>query len=581
MSTDVFLTASPEEMHQRGWDRLDVILVTGDAYIDSPLVGVAVIGRVLEAAGYRVGVIAQPDTRSSRDITRLGEPRLFWGVTAGCVDSMVANYTATRRPRTRDDYTPGGRNTRRPDRACIVYCNLIRRFFKPTVPIVLGGIEASLRRIAHFDFWDNRVRRSLLFDARADILVCGMGEETVMEIAGKIENKSYYSKIEGICYISREHPGGYMSLPSHERVAADVAAYREMTMAFLKNCDARPGRGLVQAHGDRLLVQTPLRGPCLQAELDRIHALPFTGEVHPLDRSRGSVRARDTIRFSIATHRGCYGGCRFCAIGVHQGRTVQWRSPASIVREVQRMTTRPGFRGIISDVGGPTANMYGFECRRKLRHGPCPDRQCLYPDVCPHLHPTHEPQIALLRQVRALPGVRRIFVASGVRCDLVQADVRWGQSYIRELAAHHVSGQLKVAPEHCEPEVLRCMGKPGPESLLWFRENFRKETQVLDKKQYLTYYLMAAHPGCTLEHMRRLRRFVERELYLVPEQVQVFTPTPSTLSTSMYYTGIDPDTGSPVFVERDPHGRQRQKDVLSAQQKKQRENRGARNRNRK
>jgi uncharacterized radical SAM protein YgiQ len=566
----MFIPTTPEELHALGWERSDVILVTGDAYVDSPFIGVAVIGKLLVAEGYRVGIIAQPDIHSARDITRLGEPALFWGVTAGAIDSLVANYTATRRRKRRDDMTPGGRNDRRPDRAAIVYSNLIRQHFHPTAPIVLGGLEASLRRVAHYDFWSDSLRRSILFDAKADLLVYGMGERTVLELAARLSRRRGafdvrdVQDLRGICYAWPEPPPGALVLPAYAQVLEDKRAFSEMFHTFYRNSDALTGEPLCQQQDTRYLVQNPPALPLSQPELDRIHELDYERDLHPYYARQGAVRALETIRFSITTHRGCYGECNFCSITVHQGRTVTWRSQESLVREAERLTQHPAFRGTILDVGGPSANMYAIECRRKLTQGACPDKRCLYPEVCPALRPDHGPQIALLRALRGIKGVKRVFVASGIRHDLVLADRRAGRKYLAELVRHHISGQLKLAPEHSEAHVLRLMGKPDQGTLLAFRDLFNRLTREAGKEQYLTYYLIAAHPGCTEDDMRRLKRFVSRELALHPEQVQIFTPLPSTYSALMYYTGQDPFTGEPLFVERDPARRERQKASLVA-----------------
>ena len=554
-----YLPTTPEELHQRGWDALDVILVTGDSYIDSPFIGAAVIGRVLEAAGYRVGIIAQPDITSPQDITRLGEPRLWWGVTGGSVDSMVANYTASKFKRKSDDYTPGGLNTRRPDRATIAYTNLIRRFFKNTRPIVLGGIEASLRRVAHYDFWSNNLRRSILFDAKADYLLYGMAEQSVVAFTRAIQSGGDPTVTCGLCYISRQIPEGYVELPSFETVSADKLAFIDMFHTFYHNNDPITAKGLAQRHTDRYLVQNPPFPYPSQVELDSVYALPFQRAQHPFYERQGSVKALETIRFSISTHRGCYGECNFCAIAVHEGRTVRWRSADSILAEAESITQLPGFKGILQDVGGPTANMYGFECRKKLTRGACEDRRCLYPLVCPSLKPDHQPQIELLRRLSHIPGVKKVFVASGIRYDMLSADPEHGDQYLREIVEHHVSGQLKVAPEHTEDAVLAKMGKPGSSALLQFKRRFDDLSARAGKNQFLTYYLIAAHPGCSETDMLRLKQFTSRELHISPEQVQIFTPSPSTYSSLMYYTEMDPFSRRPLFVEKDTSRRERQK----------------------
>jgi uncharacterized radical SAM protein YgiQ len=563
----MFLPATPEEVRKRGWDRLDVILITGDAYIDSPFVGVSVIGHTLLKAGYRVGIIAQPNIDSRTDIARLGEPTLFWGVTGGCIDSLVANRTASGKRRREDDYTAGGINNRRPDRAVIAYANLIRRWFKKTKPIILGGIEASLRRIAHYDAWSNQVRRSILIDAKADFLVYGMGEKTVLELAAGLRAGRDVSNLRGLCRIAAEKDAEMLELPSYEEAASDPAAFTRMFLAFYQNQDSRTARSLSQRQDSRWLIHNPPMEPLTESEMDDLYGMDFARDVHPLDRRAGKVRALETIRFSLSTHRGCYGECHFCAIAIHEGRTVSSRSEASILREAKTIAALPDFKGHLLDVGGPTANMYGFECRKKLLLGGCPDRRCLVPDVCPSLRPDHSRQISLLGKLRRLQGVKRVTIASGIRCDLVLADRKYGIPYLREVIRHHVSGQMKVAPEHSETKVLQLMGKPGSCDLLAFRDLFYRLTAEAGKEQFLTYYFIAAHPGCTAEDMEALRHFTSRKLGTHPEQVQLFTPTPSTFSTLMYFTERDPFSGRKLFVEKTSAGREGQKKILVAKKR--------------
>jgi uncharacterized radical SAM protein YgiQ len=558
----VFLPTTPEEVEALGWHQLDVVLVTGDSYVDSPFIGAAVIGKVLLRQGYRVGVIAQPDFKSASDITRLGEPLLFWGVTSGSVDSMVANYTATGKRRKHDDYTPGGVNARRPDRAIIVYSNLIRRFFKPTVPIVLGGIEASLRRIPHYDSWSNAIRRSILFDAKADILIYGMGEKAVLSLAGKLKRRESFTDTCGICYIAGSSRSDCIEMEPFEKISADPQAFSRMFHRFYRNNDPATAKGLCQKHGYRYLIHMPPCPPLSPSEMDAVHDLDYERELHPFYRKQGDVRALETIRFSVSTHRGCYGECSFCAIAVHQGRTVQSRSQASILREVRVMVSHPAFKGIISDVGGPTANMYGFECRIKQVKGACGDKRCLHPEICDHLKVDHRRQIDLLKAIRKIPGVRHVFVASGIRYDLILADLKNGLRYLTEVVNHHTSGQMKIAPEHTENDVLALMGKPGMDSLIAFKRLFDTICETSGKQRFLTYYFMAAHPGCTEAHMSRLKTFVSHHLHVIPEQVQVFTPTPSTVSTLVYHTGVHPATGEPVFCEKQARKKEKQKQIL-------------------
>ena len=563
MNSHLFLPTTIEEVRQRGWDALDVVLVSGDSYIDSPYIGAAVIGRVLEDAGYRVGIIAQPDIISDSDITRLGEPCLMWGVTGGSVDSMVANYTASRKKRRRDDYTPGGVNDRRPNRALITYTNLIRRSFKDTRPIVLGGIEASLRRVTHYDYWDDSVRRSILFDAKADYLLYGMAERSVLQLVDALKNGTEVTDIRGLCYIAKEPPANHLELPSYEQISRDTHAFIDMFHTFYKNTEPLNARGLTQAHGDRYLVQNRPAEYLSQPEMDAVYALPYQRAQHPYYEAQGAARAQETIRFSINTQHGCYGECNFCSIAVHEGRTVRWRSEASVAAEAELIAKLPDFKGYILDVGGPTANMYGFECPTKLKDGACQDKRCIYPIVCAALKPTHAKQTALLKRLRKIPGVKKVFVSSGIRYDLVLADDAHGDAYLREITREHVSGQLKVAPEHSEGKVLDAMGKPGYEQLLAFKDKFDHFSQEAHKDQYLTYYLIAAHPGCTQEDMHKLKKFASRELHISPEQVQLFTPLPSTYSALMYHTGLDPFTKKAIFVEKDAGKRERQKQIVT------------------
>ncbi|MFH1686674.1 MAG: YgiQ family radical SAM protein [bacterium] len=555
---------TPAELKKLGWDRLDIILVTGDSYIDSSFLGAAVIARVLLSAGYRVGVIAQPDINSADDIVRLGEPRLFWGVSGGAIDSMVANYTAIGKKRRSDDYTPGGRNTKRPDRAVVVYSNLIRQHFKRTVPIVLGGLEASLRRVAHYDFWSNKLRRSVLVDAKADFLIYGMGEAAVTALAEAISNDSDPTSIRGLCYLGREIPRDFLELPSYAECVKNKATFTRMFHDFYRHSEPVNAHGLAQLTDTRYLIQNPPAQYLSQAELDRVYELPYTNAQHPYYERQGPVKALETIRFSITSHRGCYGECNFCAIGVHQGRDVRWRSRQSILREAGSFSRHPKFKGIINDVGGPTANMYGFECARRIKKGTCSDKRCLYPQVCSGLRSNHSHQIALLRELRSLPGVKRVFVASGLRHDMIVADRRHGQAYLKELVKHHVSGQLKLAPEHTEPEVLRAMGKPGLDPLIQFKSRFDSLSRQAGKGLHLTYYLIAAHPGCTEDHTALMKTSLSKRLKINPEQVQIFTPLPSTYSALMFYTGRDPFTGKTLYVARTAAERQRQKDMLTA-----------------
>lgn len=569
----MFIPTTMAEVTALGWDGLDIILVTGDTYIDSPFMGISLIGKVLLKDGFRVGIIAQPDLDSSDDIMRLGPPSLFWGVTSGAVDSMVANYTPLKKRRKIDDYTPGHANNRRPDRAVIAYANLIRRFCKPSPPIVLGGIEASLRRMAHYDFWSNKIRRSILFDAKADFLVFGMGHTTIRVLAQALKHGQPLDDIPGIAYISGTPRG--LELPSFDTVSKNSRACTDAFTAFYSNMDPLTGQQLCQAHRDRYLVMNPPAPVSTTAQMDEIHDLSYEHDVHPFYKAMGPVRALETIRFAIPTHYGCYGECRFCAITIHQGRTVQSRSPASILRQARQFAAHPDFKGNIMDLGGPTANMYGYECPKKISHGACRDKSCLFPEICKTLRPDHSRYLDLLEKLCALPGINHVFINSGIRYDLILHDKKHGMAFLKKLVKDHVSGQLKVAPEHCEKHVLNHMGKQTIDDLLAFKSAFDRLSAECSKPQFLTYYLMAAHPGCTQTDMAALKRFTTEKLRTTPEQVQIFTPTPATFSTLMYHTGQDPFTRKPVFVEKDPVRKQQQKAAITTPRGPGRRKRGA------
>ena len=558
----MFLPTTRKEMKKRGWKKLDVILITSDAYIDSPYMGVSVVGRILERAGFRVGIIGQPDINSDVDIKRLGEPKLFWGVSGGSVDSMVSNYTATKKFRRSDDYTPGGINNKRPDMATLKYTNLIRRYFKNTAPIVLGGIEASLRRVTHYDFWSNKLRKPIIFDAKADYLIYGMAERSVVEFANALKEGKKPLHIRGLSYISKVPKEDYIQLPSHDECLNDKNRFIDMFDDFYKNNDPISAKGLCQKVDTRYLIQNPPSLNLTTKELDRVSELEFERDLHPYHQKDGKVKALETIKFSIMTHQGCYGECSFCAIGVHQGRTIRSRSEESILKEVKKFTTYKDFKGIISDVGGPTANMYGFECDKKLKKGTCEHKACMFPNMCSALKPDHSPQIKLLRKIRDVKGVKKAFIASGIRYDLISDDKLNGYTYLKEIINHHISGQMKIAPEHIDDEVLAYMGKPGKKSLVEFKKMFDRLNQESGKKQFLTYYLIAAHPGCQEKNMHNLKDFASNVLKINPEQAQIFTPTPSTYSTLMYYTGLDPKTRKPIFVEKDVRKKERQKSIV-------------------
>jgi uncharacterized radical SAM protein YgiQ len=559
----MFIPTTREEMDKLGWKQCDCILITGDAYIDSPYIGVSVIGHVLMNKGYKVGIIAQPSVMSEADITRLGEPAYFWGVSGGSVDSMVSNYTATKKPRRSDDFTPGGENTKRPNRAVVIYSNLIRRHFKATVPIVLGGIEASLRRMAHFDYWTEGIRKSILFDSKADYLIYGMGERAIVELADALKNKTEGGPqaINGLCYISKEKPEGYIELPSYDEIIRDKSKFIESFKLFYDNNDPAISSGLVQKQDTRYLVQNPPAEVLNVNELDAVYDLPYEYDAHPYYKKMGPIKALDTIRFSLNTHRGCFGECNFCAITTHQGRIVISRSKKSIIKETERITALPGFKGYIYDAGGPTANMYEMGCT-KFKNSHCRNRKCIFPDVCPNLHNSHREQLELFRRLREVNGVKKIFIGSGLRYDMLVADTKYGDEYLEEIIDHHISGQIKLAPEHSEEKVLKLMGKPGVGPLKAFKEKYFEINRKKGLNQFLTYYIIAAHPGCTEDDMNNLKSYLRTELQANPEQVQVFTPTPGTWSGVMYYTETDPFSGEHIFVEKLFTGKERQKAIL-------------------
>ena len=564
-----FLPTTKAEMDALGWKQCDVILVSGDAYIDSPFIGVAMVGRMLERMGYKVGMIGQPDINSDIDIKRLGEPRLYWGISGGSVDSMVSNYTATRKFRNSDDYTPGGKNNKRPDRALSVYCNLIRRYFKNTVPLVLGGIEASLRRVSHYDYWSNKLKKPILFDSKADILIYGMGEIAIEQVTRALEDGRDFRDIRGVCYIAKEPNYEYIQLPSHAECLENKERYIDLFDDFYDHNDPISARGLCQSVDTRFLIQNPPCDYLNEAEMDANSNLPFTRELHPYYAKEGKVKCLETIKFSIMTHHGCWGECNFCAIGVHQGRTIRTRSEKNILQEAKEFNKYNDYKGIISDVGGPTANMYGYECNKKLKLGTCDHQRCVdATQLCKTMKVDHSRNINLLRQIRQVEGVRKAFVASGVRYDLITEDKKHGYSYLKEMVKHHISGQMKVAPEHTQQHVLELMGKPGKQTLIDFKKLYDKLNHDMGKKQFLTYYLIAAHPGCTEKDMHALKDFTTNELHMNPEQAQVFTPTPSTYSAVMYYTEMDPKTRKKIFVEKDTKRKEKQKNIVVSKENK-------------
>ena len=547
-----FLPITREETEALGWDCPDFVLVTGDAYVDHPTFGPAIISRVLESHGYRVAMLAQPDWRTDRDFTRFGKPRLGFMVSAGNIDSMVAHYTAARRRRSDDAYSPGNRAGLRPDRAVTVYAKKIRALY-PDSPIVIGGLEASLRRFAHYDYWDDKIRPSVLVESGADLLSYGMGERQAVEIADRLaagEPVSSLRDIRGTCCLiptSEYEPGPAVDCPSYEQVCASKREYAVSCRKQQDEQDAVRGRRVLQKHGKLLLVQNPPALPLDGAELDAVYELPYMRTWHPCYAEQGGVPAIQEVEFSITHNRGCFGGCNFCAIAFHQGRMVTTRGEESVLREAKLLTEQPHFKGYIHDVGGPTANFRAPSCEKQKRLGLCAGKKCLAPTPCPALEVDHSAYLNLLRKVRALPGVKRVFIRSGIRFDYLMEDK--DKTFLHELIEHHVSGQLKVAPEHCSAAVLDAMGKPHIESYLAFQREFFRYTKKIGKEQYLVPYLMSSHPGSTLRDAVELALFLKRE-HLRPEQVQDFYPTPGTISTCMFYTGLDPYTLEPVYVPR-------------------------------
>lgn len=563
-----FLPTTLDEAKRRGWKELDIILVSGDAYVDHPSFGVALLGRDLEARGFRVGILPQPDLHHDHDFKALGRPRLFFGIAAGALDSMVAHYTPAKRRRREDAYSPGGQGGLRPDRAVLVYTNRIRKLFKD-VPIVIGGIEASLRRLAHYDHWENRVRRSLLSDSGAEILVYGMGELALREIADRLAHSdgNWREKpIPGTVSRFAELPvwaDQGIQLPSAEDAIADSEAFVKAQKLLEEESDPIRGRMLIQRDGRHYIIQTPPARPLTTSEMDEIYERPFTRRWHPRYEPMG-IPALKEVLFSLVTHRGCLGECSFCTLALHQGRFIQRRSMASILKEAQAFTKDPRWKGVIHDVGGPSANLYVPTCERALARGACKGKSCLVPEVCRHLPVDSRDERELLKQLRELPGVKHVFVRSGVRFDMALADPK--RLFLKDLCTHHVSGQLKVAPEHVSDSVLRLMNKPGHQKFKEFTESFKTISAEAGKTQYLIPYLIAGHPGCRLEDAIAMAEYI-RDQGRFFEQVQEFTPLPMTASACMAYTGIDPRTGEAVYVPSEEE-RAMQRALLQFQNKK-------------
>ena len=551
-------------MAQRGWDSYDFLVITGDAYVDHPSFGPAIISRVLQAHGYTVGIISQPDWKDDTSITILGEPRLAFIVSGGNMDPMVNHYTVAKKRRHSDAYTPGGVIGKRPDHATIVYGNLIRKTYK-TKPIIIGGIEASLRRLAHYDYWSDHFKRSILLDAQADLISYGMGEKSIVEIADGLNagiDVKDLTYIPGTVYKTKDLSGLYepVLLPTYEEMVQDKAKYAESFRIQYENTDPFTGKNLVEGYDHGIyVVQNPPSEPLTMQEMDDIYDLPYMRTYHPSYEAAGGVPAIEEIRFSLTSNRGCFGGCSFCALTFHQGRTVQVRSHESIIKEAKLMTQDPAFKGYLHDVGGPTANFRHPSCEKQLRVGVCKNKQCLFPKPCANLTVDHQDYLKLLRSLRALPGVKKVFVRSGIRFDYLMADP--DDTFFRELIKYHVSGQLRVAPEHISDRVLRLMGKPENQVYRKFLEKYDRLNQQMHLKQYAVPYLMSSHPGSTLKEAIELAEYL-RDLGYMPEQVQDFYPTPSTVSTVMYYTGIDPRTGEKVFVCRNPHEKAMQRALI-------------------
>lgn len=551
-------------MEARGWEQLDFVYVTGDAYVDHSSFGTAIISRLLESRGYKVGIIPQPDWRRKESIAVLGEPRLGFLVSAGNMDSMVNHYTVAKKHRQKDSYSPGGRMGLRPDRAVIVYSNLIRQTFKKT-PIILGGIEASLRRMAHYDYWENKVKHSILIDSGADLISYGMGEHSIIEIAEALDSGIPVAEITyvaGTVYKCKDLSRAYapIVLPSYEAVKEDKMSYAKSFAIQYQNTDPFTAGTMAESYGNKgYVIQNPPALPLTQNEMDDVYDLPYVGSYHPMYEKDGGIPALEEIRFSLTSNRGCFGSCSFCALTFHQGRILQTRSHESILKEAVHMTEEKDFKGYIHDVGGPTADFRQPSCQKQLTRGVCKNRHCLFPEPCKNLTADHKDYVSLLRKLRNLPKVKKVFVRSGVRFDYVLADP--DKTFLNELAKYHVSGQLRVAPEHVSNQVLKYMGKPSHEVYQKFLEEFDKANQKAGLQQFAVPYFMSSHPGCTMKEAVKLAEYV-RDLGFTPEQVQDFYPTPSTLSTCMYYTGIHPLTGEKVYVPKNAHEKSIQRALM-------------------
>ena len=559
-----FLPISKKDMDARGWTQCDFVYIIGDAYVDHPSFGHAIISRVLEDAGYKVGILSQPDWRDPASVTALGEPRLGFLVSGGNMDSMVNHYSVSKKHRQTDAFTPGGVMGKRPDYAVTVYCNLIRRTYKKT-PIIIGGIEASLRRLAHYDYWSDKLKRSILLDSQADLLLYGMGERSIVEVADALNDGMDIhdvTYIDGTVFRVREPDPNLpcLRLPDYASLVSDPKKYAESFYLQYCNTDPFSARRLLEPYGEHeFVVQNPPQKPLSQEEMDRVYGLPYCRTYHPSYEKQGGVPAISEVRFSLASNRGCFGACSFCALTFHQGRIIQTRSHESLLAEAEAMTHEKDFKGYIHDVGGPTANFRQPACKKQLTKGACPNRQCLFPEPCKNMIADHSDYVALLRKLRKLPGVKKVFIRSGIRFDYLLADK--SETFFHELVRYHISGQLKVAPEHVSDHVLEKMGKPRHAVYLRFLEKYKKINEQEHMKQFVVPYLMSSHPGCTLRDAVELAEYL-RDTGHEPEQVQDFYPTPSTLSTVMYYTGLDPRTMEKVYVPKNPHEKAMQRALM-------------------
>lgn len=560
-----FLPICRDDMEKRGWSEADFVFVIGDAYVDHPSFGPAIISRLLERYGYKVCIIAQPDWKNDKSIDVFGKPRLGFLVCGGNMDSMVNHYSVSKKRRQKDAYSPGGEMGLRPDYATTVYCNLIRRTYKD-VPIIIGGIEASLRRMAHYDYWSDKLKHSILVDSSADILSYGMGEHSMIEIAEALDsgiNVSDITYVRGTCYRTKDISGvseDAILLPDYDSLTRDRLEYARSFYTQYINTDPYSAKTLVEGYGNRgYVVQNPPAYPLTQMEMDDVYDLPYMNNYHPIYESKGGITAISEIKFSLTSNRGCFGGCSFCALTFHQGRIIQTRSHESLIREAEQMTHDPDFKGYIHDVGGPTANFRHKSCAKQDRYGVCTNKQCLFPEPCRNLKVDHKDYIELLRKLEAIPGVKKVFIRSGIRFDYVMADS--SDEFLKELCEKHISGQLRVAPEHVSDNVLKMMGKPKNSVYESFIARYQKVNARTGKKQFVVPYLMSSHPGSTLKEAVELAEYV-RDIGYMPEQVQDFYPTPSTISTCMYYTGVDPRTMQPVYVPHNPHEKAMQKALM-------------------